>query len=64
MAYASKKLAPAETKDFNFRRNVWVLCGGVTKIPAILSWQAVYFYKTDHQPLAHIKQDQVSERFA
>ena len=53
MAYASKKLAPAETKYSTLEKECLGIVWGITKFRLYLAGKP-FALQTDHQPLAYI----------
>ena len=53
VAYASKRLAPAETKCLTFEKECLSIVCGVTKFRLYLAGKP-FDLQTDHQPLAYI----------
>ena len=53
MAYASKKLTPAETKYSTLEKECLSIVWGITKFRLHLAGKP-YILQTDHQPLAYI----------
>ena len=56
VAYASKKLAPAETRYSTLEKECFDIVWGVTKFRLYLAGKP-FVLQTDHRPLAYIKKN-------